>query len=92
MKESCAAFRVKREVFSGGIHHGQQTGLQKLGAEKHDFAYPYKHLNYRYGSHMLLPFRTKYKWLFHEGRQYPKEYDAASDSLREEIICWLNAA
>jgi dienelactone hydrolase len=59
--------------------------------KEHDFAYPYKHLNYRYGSHMLLPFRTKYKWLFHEGRQYPKEYDAASDSLREEIICWLNA-
>lgn len=58
--------------------------------KEHAFTYPYKHLNYRYGSHMLLPFRTKYKWLFHEGRKFPKEYDAAVESLRGEIIRWLN--
>lgn len=58
--------------------------------KEHDFTYSCKHLNYRYGSHMLLPFKTRYQWLFQEGRKYPKEYDAAVASLREEIIRWLD--
>ncbi len=61
--------------------------IERLGSN--NFIHQYKHLNYQYASHILLPFSTIFDCFFKVERQYRNECQKSRIDLSKNIQEWL---
>ncbi|MFR7821075.1 hypothetical protein [Candidatus Pseudoruminococcus sp.] len=53
-----------------------------------NFPYSYKHINYEYASHLIIPIQTGMEKYFKIEKNYPAECEKSKqDSLKEVIQC-----
>ncbi len=57
--------------------------------KKCNFAYPTKHCNYRFGSHLLIPIDAGAEKYFKIEKDYPEECEAAKEEAFEEAVKWF---
>lgn len=58
--------------------------------EKMHFKYSYKHLNYKYASHMIFPVKGFWNYLFKVERKFKVECDESRVNLDENLESWIS--
>ncbi|MEG1620341.1 MAG: acyl-CoA thioester hydrolase/BAAT C-terminal domain-containing protein [Oscillospiraceae bacterium] len=67
--------------------HSCEKIMERLNLN--NFPYPYKHLNYKYASHMILPFASNLNHLYKIERKNKIECQQSRDDLIKNIENWI---